>query len=311
MTEEELLKIISRKEGLKLDFKREYKLDKKLFTITDTNTQVIDKQVKEQWDEFIKDILALTNGNIGTSYQTGYLIIGVGDTLYSDGRRDLFDTSVLNLTEAQILQKVNSACNPPIHDIHCSRIDLEGKSILVIAMPPSRHVHETTRSLKRYSERTVFVRRNETTEPATNEERESLKKEKSTQWIEIKNLMSTDEPYGYLRQANTTLVIPLVADEVTLGKDTERCLVAIPKEFKRVSRIHAKIIRHIEGIFIEDFGSKNGTYLNGKLIDEAVKLQDSYIISLGGPLGKPGTCSLEFSFKPPTNISVTEMGTQF
>jgi len=129
------------------------------------------------------------------------------------------------------------------------------------------------------------------------------------EWTEIKNLMPTGEPYAYLRQGN--LIMPLVADEVTLGKEAESCAVVIPKEFKRVSRLHAKITRRVDGVFMADLGSTNGTYLNGKPLNQATELQGGDTISLGGPLAKPGTCLLEFFFEPPTSMSMTEIGTQF
>jgi len=132
---------------------------------------------------------------------------------------------------------------------------------------------------------------------------------RATEWTEIKNLMPTGEPYAYLRQGN--LIMPLVADEVTLGKEAESCAVVIPKEFKRVSRLHAKITRRVDGVFMEDLGSTNGTYLNNKPLNQATELQGGDTLSLGGLLGKPGTCLLEFFFEPPSSMSMTEIGTQF
>ena len=54
----------------------------------------------------------------------------------------------LQLKSQQIIETVNRACYPPIADIVCEEIDLDGKFIVVITIPPSSVVHETTRKLK-------------------------------------------------------------------------------------------------------------------------------------------------------------------
>jgi len=158
----ELRQIIGQPEGLKLDFKR--KLHKIFHSDEDYR--------KTQRDEFIRDILSLTNGNFGTAEQTGYLIIGVGDELKADGSRDLFNVGYL-LSPKQILQRVNSACYPPIPDIHCETVEVDGKKIFVVSIPPSPHLHRTLRELvtpTKYPIGTVFIRRNEEIFPATPEE---------------------------------------------------------------------------------------------------------------------------------------------
>jgi hypothetical protein len=53
MTEVELQQILSQHEGLKLDFKREYKLSKS--PPLGTAQQDWSKFINGQWDEFIKD----------------------------------------------------------------------------------------------------------------------------------------------------------------------------------------------------------------------------------------------------------------
>jgi len=171
MDSQQLRQLISQPEGLKLDFKRE------LHKLKDPNQDY----AKQQRDEFIRDILSLTNGNFNTADQTGYLIIGVGDELRSDGTRDLFDVSN-PLTPKQILQRVNSACDPPIPDVHCETVEIDGKNIFVVSIPPSPHLHRTIRDLttpsKTYPAGTVFIRRNEEIFPATPEECDVILREK-------------------------------------------------------------------------------------------------------------------------------------
>jgi tetratricopeptide (TPR) repeat protein len=171
MDSQQLRQLISQPEGLKLDFKRE--LHKLKHSDQD--------YAKQQRDEFIRDILSLTNGNFHTADQTGYLIIGVGDELRSDGTRDLFDVGNL-LIPKQILQRVNPACEPPIPDVHCETVEIDGKNIFVVSIPPSPHLHRTIRDLttpkKTYPAGTVFIRRNEEIFPATPEECDVILRDK-------------------------------------------------------------------------------------------------------------------------------------
>jgi len=173
MDSKKLQELIRQPEGLKLDFKREfYKIDHP------------DKRVRKwQWDEFIKDILALANGNVGVAAETAYLIIGVENQLKADGTRDLYDVGDVSCTRQQILEKVNSACSPPLPDAHCDTVVLEEHSIFVVSIPPSPHLHETTRRLATPSgtahpESTVFIRRGEGTFPATIPERRAIEADK-------------------------------------------------------------------------------------------------------------------------------------
>ena len=171
MDSQQLRQLISQPEGLKLDFKRE------LHKLKDPNQDY----AKKQRDEFIRDILSLTNGNVNTAEQKGYLIIGVGDELRPDGTRDLFDVSN-PLIPKQILPRVNSACDPPIPDVHCETVEIDGKNIFVVSIPPSPHLHRTIRDLttpsKTYPAGTVFIRRNEEIFPATPEECDVILREK-------------------------------------------------------------------------------------------------------------------------------------
>jgi hypothetical protein len=159
-------------EDLKLEFKRE------LYCIYHPERKVQNMH----WDEFIKDILALANGNVGTAQQTGYLIIGVADKLNQHGTRDLYDVGDVKLTATQILQKVNGACKPRLPTIYCYTILFEGKRILIITIPPTPYLHETVRSLKTpnriYPENTVFIRRKEGIGLADTFERQAILAEK-------------------------------------------------------------------------------------------------------------------------------------
>src|SRR5215212_5113954 len=54
---------------------------------------------------------------------------------------------------------------------------------------------------------------------------------------------------------------PLTKDRTTLGRNTD---CDIPLAGKQISRQHAHIYRQEHDFFIEDLGSSNGTFVNGK-----------------------------------------------
>jgi hypothetical protein len=76
---------------------------------------------------------------------------------------------------------------------------------------------------------------------------------------------------------------PLDGQRFALRKDMimgrePGCEIIIPD--RQVSRRHARITVHPDGIYLEDLGSKNGTHHNGALIDDAVQLQDGDAIQV-------------------------------
>ena len=64
---------------------------------------------------------------------------------------------------------------------------------------------------------------------------------------------------------------------ITVGRDSE-CEIVIPD--RQVSRFHARLSPEATGVLLEDLGSKNGTYMNGKLLIEPAYLQDGDMISV-------------------------------
>ncbi|MDR3574068.1 MAG: FHA domain-containing protein [Anaerolineaceae bacterium] len=63
----------------------------------------------------------------------------------------------------------------------------------------------------------------------------------------------------------------LIARTLTIGRDAS-CDVVIPD--RQVSRYHARVTPGTEGVILEDLGSKNGTFHNGKKIGDPSFLQD-------------------------------------
>lgn len=70
----------------------------------------------------------------------------------------------------------------------------------------------------------------------------------------------------------------LVAEDTVVGRHPE-CGVQL--ESNMVSRRHARVIQDAEGHLIEDLGSGNGTHVNGKRIEERVRLNHGDRIKLG------------------------------
>ena len=66
--------------------------------------------------------------------------------------------------------------------------------------------------------------------------------------------------------------------ETTLGRGTTNNIVLADQE---VSRRHARILFDATGYILEDFGSTNGTYVNGRRISGSVHLQNGDQIALG------------------------------
>ena len=196
---EELERLLQKPKGKKVVFRREYILDP--IAPEGTEQQLWNRLLEGQWQAVVRDILALANGNIKTTNKTGWLIIGADETVNADGEREIYDTSHIHLYEGQILEKVNQYSDPPLYDIDLEKVEIDGKQLLVIVVPKSPFVHETSKQLQLssgvfderdgrliavesgeiYSERTVFVNRIEGIALASQAERRKLIEEKGIQ----------------------------------------------------------------------------------------------------------------------------------
>jgi pSer/pThr/pTyr-binding forkhead associated (FHA) protein len=100
-------------------------------------------------------------------------------------------------------------------------------------------------------------------------------------------------PRFIVREAGEERVLDIEADKITIGRSKE-CLVVISDP--KASREHCQIEKTQKGFFLTDMGSKNGTFLNGKLvyreiltIGDEIGIGDAVIIfgrAVGGAVGE-------------------------
>jgi hypothetical protein len=170
---EKLRELIRQPEGLKLDFKSDfYHLD-----LPDPEAR------NRQWGELIKDVLAMANGNVNIAGETGHIIFGVGDKIKEDGTREILDVGTIRVDRQQILAKINSFTAPALPDLEFKVLLLDVQRVLVMSIPPTPHIHETTKRIvasrgQSFPENTVFIRRGEGTHVASMAEIQTISAEK-------------------------------------------------------------------------------------------------------------------------------------
>lgn len=69
----------------------------------------------------------------------------------------------------------------------------------------------------------------------------------------------------------------VISDETFIGR-ADKCQVKIDDPF--VSSEHARIYRKGKNFYIEDMGSRNGTYINGKLLHKPELIEDGDEITM-------------------------------
>jgi DNA-binding winged helix-turn-helix (wHTH) protein len=68
-----------------------------------------------------------------------------------------------------------------------------------------------------------------------------------------------------------------IETELIIGRDPS-CDIIIND--RQVSRYHTRLERRSDGILIEDLGSKNGTYVNGKRLEDPVRLEEFDLVQV-------------------------------
>ncbi len=154
---EQLQQLLAHDENPKLEFKREW-------------YSTSDKLDDKGWGEFLKDVIALANGNIGHAGKPAYLIIGVSDQpLPQSNLREISHVTAIGmLSQLQTLRditlrKLRETCSPSLPDINFEFISFEqGKDLLVITIPSPAGILKLDRDLNtrgmRFRKGTIFIR---------------------------------------------------------------------------------------------------------------------------------------------------------
>ena len=191
MTGEELLGLLSQQEGPTLEFKR----------------NVPDLDNVFQCDKMVRDILALVNGNGNVVGEPAYLIWGAANTVNVLGQRARYDVGSdvdAPTIRDRIVHIMRSACHPPINNLQYEVVEVGHERLVVLTIPPSPYVHETTRELtlkakdknrkkrytKVYTKHTVFMRVGAAVDIAACADRDALRERKQRQFNESNNVSS-------------------------------------------------------------------------------------------------------------------------
>lgn len=109
--------------------------------------------------------------------------------------------------------------------------------------------------------------------------------------------------FGSLTTDDGSNTYPLMDDECTIGRDPSN---KIAIQDGSISSNHAKITRTADGFFIEDAGSRNGTFVNGEKTAQKTKLNDNDVVRLGKVIltfniatDAPGTDRTQFEMPMP------------
>jgi hypothetical protein len=141
-------------------------------------------------DEVAKDIIALANTAGRNPHDYAYLIIGAGDSIQADGKREREDVRQYCYEPSFFLNIANARCSPSIPDIRYDEMEVDGNYYGVLSIPPSPHMHTLTRDLDTpkggWRKGSVLIRRGDGVAVASYEEMVVMKREKE-------RLIATDD----------------------------------------------------------------------------------------------------------------------
>lgn len=139
------LSIVGFPESGKLDFKESYGfMCKKPLDVEDKEWK---KYVEGQWDEFCKDAIALSNGDLSSSASPAIIVIGVRET---GDTKEIIGIEGLDISRETMLKKLNASCSPTITDV-ILHFAGEEKKICIIEIPYTSKLIESSKTLKIYS----------------------------------------------------------------------------------------------------------------------------------------------------------------
>jgi len=94
--------------------------------------------------------------------------------------------------------------------------------------------------------------------------------------------MMMDENMWYLQgqlSDNTPWIVPIYKNRFSIGREVHQDLILAAAG---VSRRHAYLFIQSGELYLEDAGSRNGTFLNGSRIDHRTLVRDDDILYIGG-----------------------------
>jgi serine phosphatase RsbU (regulator of sigma subunit) len=99
---------------------------------------------------------------------------------------------------------------------------------------------------------------------------------------------------------------PVEANSLVIGRST-KCDVSIPDRF--LSRRHARLFREGEDTWlVEDLGSRNGTFVNGRRIEQPEPVRSGDVLTMSASLvkimgeGENDSTSTDFRFRPASDV---------
>jgi len=131
---EELNSLIEEWENAKVDFKREWYWNDNM-----------PNHIKEvQKNELVKDLIALTNGDVYSTNKTAYLIIGIDDETKEFYEFDKSVVLPLDKLKQQLLTLLNNYVQPEFLALEVELLD----EVLIISIPPRGSLISLSKDLK-------------------------------------------------------------------------------------------------------------------------------------------------------------------
>lgn len=129
----------------------------------------------------------------------------------------------------------------------------------------------------------------------------------AVEWEELLSSMPTGLPYGYLSHDSSEgeQKFNLLKDKVIIGRSTD-CDLVVPPKYGRVSKVHCQINRTINGIEVEDLGSSNHTYVDGKRVSKPTTIRQGQVITLAGAAASEKSYTLRFKLHEHNGAISTE-----
>jgi predicted HTH transcriptional regulator len=131
MNTEELKRVIANGENAKVDFKRQW------------------YKKEDLKGEFVKDMLALANGDIHSTDKTAYLVIGIEDETKKafDFDNSAIPRSLDKLTQ-QLLEILNNYSQPEFLSLDIEWIDYDEREVLVLSVAPHGRLISLSKDLQ-------------------------------------------------------------------------------------------------------------------------------------------------------------------